>query len=247
MGSIELKSNERIDDLQYKDLKLIQNTESFCFGVDAVLLANYVDVKKGAKVIDLGTGTGIIPVLLSGKTQASNIIGLEIQPEMAEMASRSVKLNGLDQRISIVMGDIKNSVELFGPSSFNVVVTNPPYISKGAGILNPTDNKALSRHEILCTLKDVVEAGSKLLTPGGQFAMVHKPDRLVDILYLMRTNGIEPKYIRCVHPAPYKKANIILIKGRKGGKAELKMEEPLYVYDENGKYTREINEIYGRR
>lgn len=242
----EIKANERLDDLQYKGLKLIQDTEAFCFGVDAVLLANYADVKKGDRVIDLGTGSGIIPVLLAGKTQASDIVGLEIQPEMAEMASRSVKLNNLEDKVRIVTGDLKASEELFGLSSFNVVVTNPPYIKKGTGIVNPTDNFAISRHEILCTLKDVIEAGSKLLTPGGQFAMVHKPSRLVDILYLMRSYKIEPKYLRCVHPSPYKKANIILVKGTKGGGEELKMQTPLYVYDEYGKYTDEINEIYGR-
>ncbi|HHW47794.1 MAG TPA: tRNA1(Val) (adenine(37)-N6)-methyltransferase [Clostridiaceae bacterium] len=225
---------------------IIQNTEAFCFGIDAVLLANFADVKKGDKVIDLGTGTGVIPILLAGKTQASKIVGVEIQPEMAEMASRSVKLNNLEDRIEIVTGDIKDSAEYFGSSTFNVVVTNPPYISKGSGLINPSDSKALSRHEILCTLEDVIRVSSKLLVPGGQFAMVHRPERLVDILCLMRNYKIEPKYIRFVHPSPYKKANLILIKGAKHGRPELKMMEPLYVYDENGNYSHEINQIYCR-
>lgn len=237
---------ERIDDLQYRGLKLIQNTEAFCFGIDAVLLANFADVKKGDKVIDLGTGTGIIAVLLAGKTQASKITGLEIQPEMAEMALRSVKLNSQEHKIDIVTGDIKDAPGRFGLSSFDVVVSNPPYIPKGAGLVNPMDKKALARHEILCSLQDVIESASKLLVTGGQFAMVHRPERLVDILCLMRSCKIEPKYIRFVHPSPYKKANIVLVKGTKGGRPELKMLEPLYVYDEEGKYSNEINEIYCR-
>lgn len=243
---IKLFDNERIDDLQYKGLKLIQKKDGFCFGVDAVLLANYADVKKGDRVIDLGTGTGIIPVLLAGKTEAGRVIGLEIQTVMAEMASRSILINKLSERVKIVCGDIRDSVECFGASKFDVVVSNPPYMSCGGGLVNPSDMKAVSRHEILCTLEDVIKAGSKLLVPGGQFAMVHRPERLVDILCLMRSYKIEPKYLRLVHPSPYKKANLLLIKGTRGGNPQLKMLEPLYVYDENGQYSKEINEIYCR-
>jgi tRNA1Val (adenine37-N6)-methyltransferase len=238
--------NERIDDLQCKGLKLIQKVEGFCFGVDAVLLANFADVRKNDEVIDLGTGTGIIPILLAGKTQARSIIGLEIQKDMAEMAARSIDMNGLECRVKVVFGDIKDSVACFGKSRFNVVVTNPPYMSRGRGLINPDDTKAISRHEIMCTLEDVIGAGSGLLAPGGQFAMVHRPDRLVDIVYLMRNFGIEPKYLRFVHPSPYKKPNLLLIKGTKGGNPQLKMMDPLYVYDENGNYSKELNEIYGR-
>lgn len=240
------RDNERIDDLQYKGLKIIQKTNGFCFGVDAVLLANFVDIKKQDRVIDLGTGTGIIPVLLAGKTEAREITGLEIQGEMAEMASRSVLLNGLSERVKIVCGDIKKSLELFGAASFNAVLTNPPYMNSGGGLVNPSDMKAVSRHEILCTLEDVIRSSSRLLVPGGQFAMVHRPERLVDILYLMRSHAIEPKQLRFVHPSPYKKANLVLIKGTRGGNPQLKMMEPLYVYDENGNYSEEINRIYCR-
>lgn len=242
----KLYDNERIDDLQYKGLRLIQKKDGFCFGVDAVLLANFVDVKKNDEVVDLGTGTGIISILLAGKSQAKFITGLEIQSEMAEMALRSAALNGLKDRVKIVNGDIKSSVELFGPSKFNVVVTNPPYMSRGGGLVNPLDLKAISRHEILCTLEDVVSASSRLLVPGGQLAMVHRPERLVDIVFLMRKYGIEPKCLRFVHPSPYKKPNLILIKGTRGGNPQLKMMEPLYIYDENGNYSKEINEIYCR-
>lgn len=245
-GQVQILEDERIDDLQYKGLKLIQKKKGFCFGVDAVLLANFADVKKGDKVIDLGTGTGIIAVLLAGKTKAARITGLEIQPGMAEMAARSVSLNQLQGKVGIVTGDIKDSAEQFGNASYNVVVTNPPYIRQGSGLLNPMDSKALSRHEIKCTLEDVVRAGSRLLAPGGQFAMVHRPERLADIICLLRNYGIEPKYLRFVHPSPYRKPRLLLIKGMKGGRPELKMMDPLYVYDEKGNYSKEINEIYCR-
>ena len=241
-----LNENERIDDLQYKGLRLIQKTDGFRFGVDAVLLADFAGVRKGDRVIDLGTGTGIIPILLSGKTQASSITGLEIQQEMAEMAARSVELNGLEGRVAVVCGDIKNSIELFGPSSFDAVVTNPPYMNRGGGLVNPSDAKAVARHEILCSLEDVIRAGSRLLVPGGQFSMVHRPERLVDILCLMRNYNIEPKFLRFVHPSPYRKPNLILIKGTRGGNPQLKMMEPLYVYDDNGNYSEEIDRIYCR-
>jgi len=244
--AIILKENENIDDLQYKGLKIIQNNDGFRFGVDAVILANFADVKKGDNVIDLGTGTGIISILLAGKTEAATITGLEIQPEFADMASRSVELNNLTGRVRVICGDIKNAVEQFGASKYNLVVTNPPYMNKGGGLVNPSDSKAIARHEILCWLEDVIKAAGKLLVPGGQFAMVHRPDRIVDIVYLMRTHGIEPKFLRFVHPSPYKKANLLLIKGTRGGRSQLKMMPPLYVYDETGNFSDEINKIYCR-
>ena len=243
---IKLKENERVDDLQYKGLKLIQKKDGFCFGLDAVLLANFVDIKKNSVVIDLGTGTGIIPILIAGKTNAKSVTGLEIQEEMAEMAQRSIEMNGFIERVKIVHGDIKKSVEYFGASSFDAVVSNPPYMCHGGGLLNESDTKAISRHEILCTLEDVIGVSSKLLVPGGQFAMVHRPDRLVDIVWLMRKYSLEPKYIRFVHPSPYKKPNLLLIKGTRQGRPQLKMMDPLYVYDENGKFSKEINQIYSR-
>lgn len=244
---IKLEHNERIDDLQYKGLKLIQKKNGFCFGVDAVLVANFADIKGNETVIDLGTGTGIIPILIAGKTPAKSVVGIEIQEEIALMAKRSVEMNNLEQRVKIVCGDIKNSVQLFGGSSFDVVITNPPYMNCGGGLLNISDTKSISRHEILCTLEDIMKASGSLLVPGGQFVMVHRPDRLADIVWLMRKYSIEPKYMRFVHPSPYKKANLILIKGTRQGRPQLKMLEPLYVYDENGNFSREIDEIYCRK
>lgn len=243
---VTIREKERIDDLQLHGLKLIQNTEKFCFGVDSVLLSDFADVKRNSKVLDIGTGTGIIPILLAGKTKAAKIVGLEIQEEMAEMASRSVILNQLSERLEIVQGDIKLYREYFGKSSFDVVVSNPPYTNKGCGLVNPMDSKAISRHEILCSLEDVVSAAAALLVPGGQLAMVHRPERLADIICSMRNNGIEPKYLRLVHPKPGKKPNMLLIKGNRGGNPELKVMEPLYVYNSEGTYSDEINKIYGR-
>ncbi len=244
--TVKIEADERIDDLQYKGLKIIQKKKGFCFGVDAVLLANFTDVKKGETVIDLGTGTGIIPILLAGKTSAKSIVGIEIQEDLVEMANRSVIMNGLSDKVSIVKGDIKKSLEYFAPASFDVVVTNPPYMNAGGGIVNCSDTKAISRHEILCSLEDVIGNSAKLLTPNGLFSMIHRPERLVDIVYLMRKYKIEPKYLRFVHPSPYKKANLVLIKGTLFGNPQLKMMEPLYVYNENGEFSEEIDKIYCR-
>lgn len=241
---VDLKCNERIDDLQYKGLRLIQKKDGFCFGVDAVLLSHFTQVPKGGSVIDLGTGTGIIALLLAAKKKPGRVVGLEIQPEMAEMAERSISLNELGDVVSIIQGDIREAVHLFGASSFDAVATNPPYMAKGGGLLNPADSKAISRHEILCTLGDVVSAAAKLLRPGGKFSMVHRPQRLADIICAMRDNSIEPKLLRLVHPSPGKKPNLVLISGTKNGNPELRVQEPLYVYDSSGSYSKEINEIY---
>lgn len=243
---VDIKQNERIDDLQCRGLRIIQNKNGFCFGVDAVLLANFTRVKKGQRVIDLGTGTGIIPVLIAGKTEAKYVVGLEIQQDVAEMAKRSVALNGLDDRVDIINGDIKEAALLFGKGSFDIVTTNPPYKHGGSGIVNPKDGKAISRHEIMCTLEDVISQSSALLNNNGRFFMVHRPERIVDIIYLMRQYKIEPKRIRFVHPYPGKKPNLLLIEGLKCGRVFLNFMDPLYIHDENGNYTKEIYDIYGR-
>lgn len=243
---VQINSNERIDDLQLKGLRIIQDTDGFCFGVDAVLLANFAQVKKGQRVIDLGTGTGIIPILIAGKTEAQEIIGLEIQDEVAEMAQRSIFLNDIGDRVKIINYDIKNAVSLFGKESFDVVTTNPPYKHCGSGIVNPEDKKAVSRHEIKCTLEDVISASSLLLKNGGRLFMVHRPERIADIICLMRQYRLEPKRLRFVHPYPEKKPNLLLIEGLKYGNAFLNFLDPLYVYDGNGNYTKEIDDIYGR-
>jgi len=239
-----LKLGERIDDLQIKGLKIIQNPEGFCFGMDAVLLSSFAKIKKGSKVADLGCGNGIISILLSGKTQAGSITGVEIQEKVAEMAQRSVEMNHICDRVKIINTDLKQVSELLGLSSMDVVVTNPPYRTKDCGMENPDDAKAISRHEILCTLEDVIEASKKLLKPGGKLFMVHRPDRLVDLICLLRNYSLEPKRLRFVHPRQEAAPNMILIEALRGGGKYIKVDKPLYIYEEGNKYSREVLEIY---
>ncbi|NLM11005.1 MAG: tRNA1(Val) (adenine(37)-N6)-methyltransferase [Clostridiaceae bacterium] len=226
-----LKEGERLDDLQLNGLKIIQKTDGFCFGIDAILLSDYVRVEKNSKVVDLGTGTGILPLLLSVKTKAAHITGIEIQPPIADMAKRTVEYNKLSDKIQIVEGDFLKAVDWFGTKSFDAVVTNPPYRKVGTGFVNPSDNKAISRHEIHCTLESLISVSSKLLKDYGRFFMIHRPERLVDIFYSMRKYRIEPKSIRLVHPKFGKPANLVLIYGLKFGNPQLTVEEPLYTID----------------
>lgn len=242
---VELREGERFDDLQRNGYEIIQNPEKFCFGMDAVLLSGFADVKNGGTAVDLGTGTGIIPILMAAKTQASHITGLEIQAESAEMAERSVIHNRLEDRIDIVNGDIKDIKNLFKAGSCDTVTSNPPYMIGGHGLKNPDAPKAIARHEVLCTLEDVVAAAGFLLKQQGAFYMVHRPFRLVDIFEKMRKYKIEPKRMRMVHPFADKEPNMVLIEGRKGGNVQLTVESPLIVYSEVGKYTQEIYDIYG--
>ena len=239
-----IKDGERIDDLQRDGLKIIQNKEKFCFGIDAVLLSDFAKVKKDERVLDIGTGTGIIPILLSAKTKGLHFTGLEIQKESAEMANRSVKLNGLENRIEIVNGDIKDSLKFFKRESFDVITSNPPYMIESAGEGNEDNEKAIARHEILCTLDDVIKEGSKLLKVSGRFYMVHRPFRLVELFETFRKYNLEPKTMRMVHPYVDKEPNMVLIEAIKGGRPRLKVLSPLIVYSKKGEYTEEIYKIY---
>ena len=240
-----LLPSERIDDLQRKGYKIIQNTEKFCFGMDAVLLSSFASVKAGEKVLDMGTGTGIIPILLEAKTAGEHFTGLEIQSESAEMAGRSVKLNSLEEKIDIVEGDIKEASNIFGKNIFNVVTVNPPYMNDLHGIKNPDMPKAIARHEVLCTLEDVVREASYVLKQNGRMYMVHRPHRLVEIIQAMKKYKLEPKRIRFVHPYEDKEANMVLIEALKGGKSMVKIEKPLVVYKDVNVYTDELLEMYG--
>ncbi len=242
---VKLKSGERIVDLERNGYRIIQDRKRFCFGMDAVLLSGFANVKKGETVLDLGTGTGIIPILLEAKTPGKHFSALEIQKESAEMARRSVMLNGLEEKIDIIDGDIKEASKIFGGSAFNVVTTNPPYMTEKHGLQNPEEPKAIARHEIKCTLEDIIRESAKVLMPGGRFYMVHRPRRLVEIISLMKTYGIEPKRMRLVHPFVNREANMVLIEGLRGGNSMMKVEPPLIVYKENGVYTDEIHDIYG--
>ena len=230
-SDIALNPGERLDDLERNGLRIIQRPDRFCFGMDAVLLSGFAWIREGEDTIDLGTGNGILPLLLSAKTEGRTFTGLEIQDESAELAERSVRLNGLTDRIFIRKGDIKEAAELFGAASFDVVVTNPPYMKGDHGLTNPDDAKAIARHEICCTLDDILRVSRRLLKEGGRFFMVHRPSRLADILCLMRQYKIEPKRLRMVHPSASKAANLLLIEGAKCGGRELKLMPPLYVYN----------------
>lgn len=240
-----LMENERLDDLQRNGLKIIQKTDGFCFGMDAVLLSGFAQVKRGEHVLDLGTGTGIIPLLLSAKTEGEHFTALEIQEEIAKMAARSVSLNHLEEKIEVVNGDIKEAGKLFGAASFDVVTTNPPYMNDAHGLKNPTEVKAISRHEVLCTLEDVIREGSRVLKPGGRMYMVHRPHRLIEIITVMKQYKLEPKRMKMVHPFHDKEANMVLIEAVRGGGSWLRMEAPIIVYKEPGVYTDEIYDIYG--
>ena len=244
---IELKENERIDDLEFKGLKIIQNKEGFCFGIDSVLLSDFAkNIKKGSKVLDLGTGTGIIPILLCGKTELKKIVGVEIQEEVSNMAKRSIKLNNLENRFEIINENILNLNNIYKNQTFDVVVTNPPYKKNGTGIVNEDEKKIISRHEITAKLEDFIKIAKDLLKDKGEFYMVHRPERLVDILSILREYKIEPKELRFVYSNINKEPKLVLIKGVKNSKAFLKIDKNLYIYDEKGNYTKEILKIYNK-
>ncbi|MDE6052930.1 MAG: tRNA1(Val) (adenine(37)-N6)-methyltransferase [Lachnospiraceae bacterium] len=242
---VELKENERIDDLQRNGYQIIQNPEKFCFGMDAVLLSGFVRVKAGAEVLDMGTGTGIIPLLVEAKTQAMHISAIEIQEESADMARRSVRLNELENKIDIVTGDLREADQFFNAASFDVITCNPPYMIGQHGLTNPEAPKAIARHEILCTLEDVVRTAAKLLKPGGYFCMVHRPFRLAEIITVMTEYKLEPKRMKLVYPYIDKEPNMVLIEGCRGGKPRMTVEKPLIVYKEPNVYTDEIYDVYG--
>jgi tRNA1Val (adenine37-N6)-methyltransferase len=243
MGFI-IMPDETLDDLHIDQLKIIQKKEAFRFGMDAVLLSSFVSVKKNQNVLDIGTGTGIIPILLAAKTQAKLIVGIEIQEEIASMARRSVEGNGLDDRIKIITGDIKDYSLKLNPATFDVVVTNPPYIRAQSGLTNPTEAKAVSRHEIACTLDDILINGAKSLKPKGLFYMIHRPERLTDILEGMRKVKIEPKLLRFICSWENQAPVLLLIKGLKDGNPGIKIMPDLVIYESQGNYTREVRDLY---
>lgn len=242
-----LRPGERLDDLQRNGYRIIQDPGRFCFGMDAVLLAGFAGdlIKPGAKLLDLGTGTGIIPILLEARSRAAHLTGLEIQAESADMARRSVAMNGLEDKITIVQGDIKEAGDLFAAASFDVVTCNPPYMIGQHGLTNPEAPKAIARHEILCTFEDVASQTAHLLCPGGSFYLVHRPFRLAEIMMTLMKYKLEPKRMQLVYPFADREPNMVLLQAVRGARPRLQVDRPLIIYREPGVYTDEIYEIYG--
>ena len=243
-----LKENERIDDLQLNNLKIIQNSKEFCFGIDSVLLSDFAKrAKKTKKVVDLCTGNGVIAILLSAKIDAESIVGVEIQEYSAELANRSIELNNLQDKITIINKDLKNIKQDIPSGSIDLCTCNPPYKPKNSGIINEKDSKTIARHEISCTLEDIIKEASRELNFGGSLCMVHKVERMTDIFYYLRKHNLEPKRMQLIYPKVGESANLVLIEGIKGGKPFLNMETPIYVYEDKDKYTDQIYEIYGMK
>lgn len=242
---IKLKEGERLDDLQRSGYQIIQNSDTFCFGMDAVLLTGFAMVKPKEDVVDLGTGTGIIPILLEAKTQGRHFTGVEIQEASAQMARRSVELNHLEDKITIQLGDIKEASKILGASSCDVVTTNPPYMIADHGLVSGNRAKAIARHEIYCNLEDVIRESATLLKEGGRFYMVHRPFRLAEIMGMMCKYRLEPKRMRLVYPYIDKEPNMVLIEGQLGAKSRITVEKPLIVYEGPNIYTKEIYDVYG--
>ena len=242
---MEIKENERIDELGIKDLKIIQNKEWFCFGIDSVLLVNFAkNIKKDANVLDLGTGSGVMPILLCGKTELKKVVGVEIQKEVCNMAKRSIELNKLNEKFEIINDSILNLNKYYEKQLFDVVITNPPYKKKNTGIINPDEPKMIARHEITADLEDFIRVAKDMLKDKGEFYIVHRPERLVDIFDLMRKYKIEPKEIRFIFSKKDEEPKIVMIKGVKNAKSFLKVYPNLYIYDEKGNYTHEVKEMY---
>ena len=244
IDKFELRDNERLDDLIRGGLRIIQSPESFCFSMDAVLLANFTSVKKGDRVVDLGTGTAVIPLLVSARSQVSKIVGLEIQAESVERAQRTVRGNGLEKLIEIIQLDIVDADKVLGVGKFDLVVSNPPYLPVGRGEQNRTDPIAIARHEVCCNLEAVVHTASRLVKYGGRVAMVHRPDRLADLIIEMSNCQLYPRRLQLVYPRPDKRPNMILIEAQYGSKPELIILEPFVVYNENDVYTEQFWHTY---
>lgn len=244
---IKLKEYETIDELECNDLKIIQNQNTFKFGIDAVLLADFSkEIRKNTTVVDLGTGTGVIPILLSAKTQAKKLIGVEIQEKACDMARRSVNLNNLQDKIEILQYDLKELTNILPKNEIDAIVTNPPYQKVNTGLIGDQEEINIARHEIKCTIEDICSVSGKLLKNNGELYMVHRPERLADIIYNMKINNLEPKKLRFIHPNSKDKANLMLIKAVKNAQPFLHILRPLIVY-ENGKYTDEILKIYNKK
>lgn len=241
---MELKDNERIDDLQLNNLRIIQNKKWFCFGIDSVLLSDFArEIHRGSYILDLGAGNGILGLLLSAKVENSKITGIEVQKEVYEMAKRSIKLNKLENRIKMYNINVK---EFEDKTKYDAVVMNPPYKEKGTGLKNDVETKLISRHEILGNLEDFIRVASKSLKDKGTMYMVNRPERIADIFEYCRKYKLEPKELRIVYSKVNSNPVLVLIKSVKNANRYLKVREPLYIYKEKGGYTEEILKIYNK-
>jgi len=236
---------ERIDDLQIKGLKLIQDSELFCFGVDATLLSDFAKTKPGDKVLDFCTGNGVIPILMDAKNEGCSFVGMEIQEASAMLARRSIAMNKQEERISIITGDLKEADRFFDAASFDVVTVNPPYMNENHGLLNDMSALAIARHEIMCSLEDIIKQSARVLRPGGNIFMIHRPGRLSDIFMLLKKYRIEPKRLRMIHPYVDKEPTMVLIEAKRGANPHLRIDPPLIIYKAPNEYTDEIYKIYG--
>ncbi len=241
-----VKPGERVDDLQFAGLTIIQNPKAFCFGMDAVLLADFCCIRSADMAADLGTGTGILPLLLSGRAARAVIHAFEIQKNMAEMAHRSIAMNGLTHRIFIHEDDLRNAPRLVAPGSLDLVVCNPPYGKQGSALINPKEELRLARHEGGTTLDDVVYTAKVLLKNGGRLAVVFPAPRMLELMDTMRHHKLEPKRFRMVHSKAEKAPHLVLVEGVKSARPMLHCLPPLIIYDAQGMPTPELNRIYHR-
>lgn len=243
--AVRIRENERVDELQRNGYRIIQDPDKFCFGMDAVLLTGFAHAKSGDRLLDLGTGTGIIPILMEAKYRCAHLTGMEIQADIADMAARSVELNGLSDKIDIIVGDLREADRFFQSASFDCITCNPPYMIGKHGIINPDAPRAIARHEILCTFADVAGQAAGLLKPGGHFFLVHRPFRLAEIITTLAGHKLEPKRMQLVYPYADREPNMVLLEAVRGGLSRMTVEKPLIIFQEPGVYTPEIREVYG--
>ena len=242
-----IKENERIDDLEIENLKIIQRKDGFCFGIDSVILSDFAkNIKNGSNVLDLGTGTGILGFLLIAKTELKKVIGVEVQTEIADMALRSIKMNNLEDKFEIINSNIKDLDKKLKLDNYDAIVTNPPYKKLNSGAINENKIKLISRHEVEANLSDFIKISFKLLKDKGSLFMVHRAERLVDILSEMRAYKMEPKRIKFVYSYKDSDCKLVLIEAIKNGKSFVKIESPLYVYNEDKTYTEQVLKIYNK-
>ena len=241
---MDIKSDEAIEDLLHGRLKIIQKKEGYRFSIDAVLLANFARLKKGENAADLGTGSGVIPLILSWRKPDHNITGIEISSEIAEMARKSVEINAMTNRISIIEGDVKKIKELSPPERFGVAIANPPYGKVDTGRLNPKLEKAEARHEIAGGLDDFIGAAAYLTKYRGRIYVIYPARRCADLLCSLREKGFEPKRMRAVYSVRGESARLVLVEGVKGGGVEMDILKPLYIYGDDRSYTAEVEAMY---